>query len=92
MSKGAGALIGGFVILSILFLVLVILYQFGFTSTASTSIGVNLSGTSYHEPFNQSENTSRTAYATFSMLPLLVGVMVLVFALLGMLAMAMRKR
>lgn len=82
MSKGVA--VGGFVILAVLFLVLVILYQFGFTSTASTSIGVNLSGTSYQEAFNQSENTSRAAFATYSFLPMFVGVIALIFALLMM--------
>ena len=90
MSKGAA--IGGFVVLAILFLVLVILYQFGFTSTASTSIGVNLSGTTYQEPFNQSENTSRAAFATFSFLPMLVGVIALIFALMLMFYVAMRHQ
>ena len=89
MSKSAA--IGGFVVLAMLFLVLVILYQFGFTSTASTSLGVNLSGTSYQTPFNQSENTSRAAFATFSMLPMLVGVVALVFALLMMFYMVAKR-
>ena len=87
MSKSA---VGGFVVLAVLFLVLVILYQFGFTSTASTSIGVNLSGTSYENAFNQSENTSRVAFSTFSFVPMFAGVFVLIFALLMMFYTVMR--
>lgn len=89
MSKATA--VGGFVVLVVLALMFIIIYQFGFMSTASSDIGVNLTGTSYQASYNQSGNTTRAAFATFSFLPILLGVIALIFALMLLFTIAMRR-
>lgn len=90
MSKSAA--IGSFVAVAVLALVMIIIYQFGFMSTASTDLGVNLSGTSYQEAYNYSGNTSRVAFASFSFVPVFLGVLALVSALMLILYVGMKRR
>lgn len=91
-NERANVNLAGFLVLSVLALSLIIIYQFGFMATASSDVGVNLSGTSYQDAYNQSGNTSRVAFASFSYIPMFAGIAALIFALILILAVALSKK
>lgn len=85
MSSG-GATVGTFLMIAVIAVSLIVIYEFGYMATASSDIGVNLTGTSYQHAYNQSGNTSRVAFETFSYLPLLGTIGAVAFGLLLLLA------
>jgi len=87
MGKGVAT----FIVIAVLGLIMILIYQFGMMSVASSDVGVNLSGTTYQPAYNQSGNTSRVAFAAFGWAPVFLGVLALVFALLLIMA-AVPKR
>ena len=60
----------------------IVINQFGLAALGNTDAGVNLSGTQYQAPYNNSVNTSVASFETTQFVPMTIGIVALASMLL----------
>jgi len=88
MSKGISIILS----LVVLSVTLLLFYQFGMSSLASTDKGVDLTGTQYEQAYNSSVDTSIAAVNLAAYPLLLVGAFSVLVVLMLMIGMTSRKK
>lgn len=87
----AGKAIGAAVILATFALVIVIMYNYGLLSVATTDVGVNLTGTQYQSAYNESINASQVGFSTLSTGSIVFGLLAVVSGLMVLFAVIPRN-
>lgn len=81
----AGKAVGIAMLLAVFALVIVVMYNYGMQSVATTDVGINLSGTQYQGAYNESVNASEVGFATLSIGSIVFGLLAVVSGLMVLL-------